>query len=210
MSGSSHSRSSFRGLQTASLSLVNGAPFLPLRISPILQLNETSIAATRIRDIILPQALARVSSLIGIHEPVRGPLKLPRPCMQSWVWKDGTEECAVIAPIRSCGSVRPDTNLFEGYTVCDGVVKGSCTEIEGGAGIDAADFLLFVTMDAESCTGDSEQAEYDTVASADYCVQDTVTRRPLSGFINFCPAAFHEEVRRRISKLQLSSPGEID
>ena len=99
----------------------------------------------------------------------------------------------MISPIRSCGSVQPDTNLFEGYTLCDGVVKGSCTETESGAGVDA-DFILFVTMDAEACTGNGEQAEYDKVASANYCIQDVVTRRPLSGYINFCPGAFDEEV----------------
>ena len=177
---------------SSSVSHGSGSVHRPIRITPVFHLNETATAGTRIRDVILPQALARVTSLIGILEPVSGPLKLPRPCQQSWVWTDGSEECAVISPIRSCGSVQPDPTLYDGYTLCDGVVKGSCTETESGAGVDATDFILFVTMDDGACAGHGEQAEYDTVASADYCVQDVTTRRPLSGYINFCESAFEE------------------
>ena len=59
----------------------------PVRIRPAFQFDDgTSSEAARamMRDVVVPQAIARVGGHLKIRAPVEGPLLLPRTCHQSW------------------------------------------------------------------------------------------------------------------------------
>eukprot|EP00850_Spirogloea_muscicola_P022655 SM000305S11813 [mRNA] locus=s305:105721:115819:- [translate_table: standard] len=156
----------------------------PIRITPIPVILEDLAGETQLLsyllDDLLPQAFSFLGRLLQVKEPIAGPLRLPPVCAK---FAKRTRLCTRISTTcdRSL-QLNFSPNLLDAYTVCPSGTNESCQAVPAGSGYQGTDFVLYVTSKVSSvCNGGA-------MAHASYCALDSLSHRPLAGYLNFCPA----------------------
>lgn len=141
--------------------------------------------ATFLKDKLIPGMIGVISRTLKLKRPVQEPLRLPRMC--TLVSSINSEICVEVS--NQCGFAQHNPNYVADATICSISSGFACSTQRGGNGAPNADFVLYVMALNETltCIPGSE-----AVASAIFCSYDMeniygLPRRPLAGFVNFCP-----------------------
>lgn len=108
--------------------------------------------------------------------------------MSAAYWISGAEsgKCATetpaLCPLNGNGDPSPiDADLLGALEVCECTTSCTCSTSPAAAGVEATDFLLFVSsVESADCDG-------NTLAYAGTCQRDQYDR-PTVGYANFCPS----------------------
>ncbi|XP_071079628.1 ciliated left-right organizer metallopeptidase-like [Haliotis cracherodii] len=158
-----------------------------IRIKPYFEKGLFGDEVDALKDII-DRAIQKTSQILSV-KPVVGPLLLSRtPCTKTWPSGINKGKCSQLDGIKQDYCMDyfkiPKSHL-RGYSIYSGKSQSVPSHHEpDGAGIEKADYVLYVTAQITSvCTGSG-----DTVlAYASYCRVDQ-TDRPVAGHVNFCPS----------------------
>jgi len=148
----------------------------------------TGAFADRIRNDIVPKAIAEIRRRIGLKNPVQGNLYLPILCL-SWWDVGGVIYCAEVdvseaAPgfcSTSTLGIANNWDYYGSYQLCTGPSEDQCTTYPAQTGAPDTDFIVYISARDTECGG-------STLAYAAACELDESTNRPLAGYINFCSA----------------------
>ena len=142
---------------------------------------------------LIPKAVKYFHDTLRVR-PSKAPLKLQRACKDNaYYLKDsnGTKSgdrqfCKLECVVTKCGPVTVPTDHLDRCRICDSrgarcsAVSGE--KMAGGFGVEAKDFILYVSaVQTSHCTS------ANAVAYASYCQQERATDRPIAGFANICP-----------------------
>jgi len=148
----------------------------------------TGAFADRIRNDIMPKAVAETRRRIGLKNPVQGNLYLPIFCIRWWD-VGGVIYCSEVhiseAAPGYCSSstlgIPNNWDYYGSYQLCTGPSEEECTTYAAQSGAPDTDFIVYISASDAGCGG-------STLAYASACEFDENTNRPLAGYINFCSA----------------------
>eukprot|EP00929_Paragymnodinium_shiwhaense_P065339 TRINITY_DN32767_c0_g1_i1.p1 TRINITY_DN32767_c0_g1~~TRINITY_DN32767_c0_g1_i1.p1 ORF type:complete len:1319 (+),score=185.65 TRINITY_DN32767_c0_g1_i1:128-4084(+) len=160
---------------------LQGADWEPLRIHVHADELEQAVSDKEhfrfLKEDVLGAAVRWLSLALRVR-PVIGRLQLKQHCN---LVQTRTGKCARVDPhFQACSDATIPREHFLDQQYCRGGLS-SCEVSQGGAGVDNADFVLYVTAREDYCSG-------DTVAYASACHQDE-DDRPIAGNLNFCRQA---------------------
>eukprot|EP00238_Polyblepharides_amylifera_P011301 CAMPEP_0196595724 /NCGR_PEP_ID=MMETSP1081-20130531/82121_1 /TAXON_ID=36882 /ORGANISM="Pyramimonas amylifera, Strain CCMP720" /LENGTH=546 /DNA_ID=CAMNT_0041920409 /DNA_START=207 /DNA_END=1848 /DNA_ORIENTATION=- len=133
-----------------------------------------------VKDRLIPTTVNAMADIVSVKRPVSGPLKLDRFC--NLAYPNGN--CANVSAPGYCGHAVHNDTYFGDYTLYKregNSFNFESTTYPGGAGVEAADLVLYVTaVESEACE--------ESLAQGGPCKFDSVTQRPTAGYVNFCPS----------------------
>ncbi|RDD40195.1 Leishmanolysin-like peptidase [Trichoplax sp. H2] len=161
----------------------------PIRITPYYvpnKLNMSSSNQAYLKNTIIPNVLQYFAAALAVT-PVTGNLSF-NPCTIYYNGGVNDGKCSSVQS-SACGpnTITTDVLAPQHYTTVDlcsnGSSTASCTSY-GGGGISESDYIMYIYAQYTAL------CQAGTVAYASACKVDIATKRPILGFVNFCPDKF--------------------